>query len=267
MISQSEQINELATALAKAQATIEDVGKDATNPHFRSKYASLPNVLQTIRPVFAPHGLSLVQFPCHSADGYGVCTQVSHSSGQWMRCVAVARPMKDDPQGVGSLITYLRRYAAQGAAGIAADDDDDGQAASLPHGVTRGSDMPRQAERANGNGHHSSPPRDEPRRDANIWRGKLVGIQNRTVPIKTGANAGKTSEVFDVVLEGDRKAGTFDKRLAEKARALSNDDVNVVATVQPGRKPGFWELVSITQDDDLLDQDATWDARGDGNLN
>ena len=133
MIAQSENIADLAAALAKAQATIEDVEKHAKNPHFKSTYATLADTMATVRGAFAPQGLSIVQFPMWSENAYGVTTQINHASGQWMRATAFAQPAKNDPQGIGSLITYLRRYSAQGAAGIASADpreDDDGEAAS-----------------------------------------------------------------------------------------------------------------------------------------
>ena len=83
----SEQINEIAEALAAAQGEIQNPGKSAENPFFKSWYADLAEVLSVVRPAFSKHGLSVVQMPYSSDDGaIGVTTMISHKSGQWMKC-------------------------------------------------------------------------------------------------------------------------------------------------------------------------------------
>lgn len=130
MITQSESVKELCAALVVAQAELQTVTKDAKNPYFKSNYATLEAVTETIRPVYAKYGLAIVQFPVSGDNGnYGLETRIVHKSGEWMSATAFMRPVKDDPQGVGSLITYLRRYAAQAVAFLASADDD-GNAAS-----------------------------------------------------------------------------------------------------------------------------------------
>lgn len=130
MITQSESIKELCAALVVAQAELQTVVKDAKNPYFKSNYATLEAVTETIRPIYAKHGLAIVQFPVSGENSsYGLETRIVHKSGEWMSAVAFMRPVKDDPQGVGSLITYLRRYSAQSVAFLASADDD-GNAAS-----------------------------------------------------------------------------------------------------------------------------------------
>jgi hypothetical protein len=128
MNTQSENIAELAAALAKAQTEIGSVHKDAANPYFKSSYASLANVWESVRPVLSKNGLSVVQMPGSDERGYYVQTQLMHSSGQWVRSTTYMKPAKEDPQGIGSLISYARRYALQ-AMVMACPDDDDGEAA------------------------------------------------------------------------------------------------------------------------------------------
>lgn len=123
-MNKSDQINELAAALAKAQGEIENASKNAANPHFKSKYADLAEVLNTVRPVFAKHGLSVSQLPAFEAGIASVTTMLMHSSGQWLSGTASAGVTKQDAQGVGSAITYLRRYSLAAVAGIAQEDDD-----------------------------------------------------------------------------------------------------------------------------------------------
>lgn len=120
---------ELFTALAKAQGEIENASKNANNPHFKSKYADLAEVLNTIRPVFAAHGLSLSQVPAYDGSLASVTTILAHSGGGYITGTASCVPAKSDAQGIGSATTYLRRYGAAAVAGIA-QEDDDGQAAA-----------------------------------------------------------------------------------------------------------------------------------------
>lgn len=128
MNTQSENIGELAAALAKAQAEVGTVTKDSANPFFKSNYASLAAVWEATRPILSKHQLSVVQMPSHDEAGYYVETQLMHSSGQWIRSRTYMKPAKDDPQGIGSLISYARRYALQ-AVTMICPDDDDGEAA------------------------------------------------------------------------------------------------------------------------------------------
>lgn len=123
-MNKSEQLNELAAALAKAQAKLENASKSSSNPHFKSKYADLAEVLNTVRPVFAEHGLSISQFPSYENGVVSVETILLHSSGQWLSGSISAPISKLDAQSVGSATTYCRRYSLAAVAGIAQEDDD-----------------------------------------------------------------------------------------------------------------------------------------------
>jgi hypothetical protein len=126
----SEQIGELAAALAKAQAVMGAAVKDSTNPHYKSKYADLSSVIDACRDPLSSNGLSISQFPCNNEQGTpGVNTILMHSSGQYISQPFYGRPSKDDPQGLGGLITYFRRYGTASVAGVT-QEDDDGNAAS-----------------------------------------------------------------------------------------------------------------------------------------
>jgi hypothetical protein len=120
---------ELFAALAAAQAEIGNAAKNASNPHFRSTYADLAEVLTTIRPCLAKHGLCLIQAPSFTGSTVEVTSTIGHAAGGWIASTIACVPAKSDAQGIGSAITYLRRYAAAAMAGIA-QEDDDGQAAA-----------------------------------------------------------------------------------------------------------------------------------------
>ena len=124
----SENINELAEALAAAQGEMGAAVKDAANPFFKSKYADLGEVVRAVKQPFANHGLSYTQFPIREGESAGVITMLMHTSGQWMRQGYTLPLAKFDAQATGSAITYARRYALQSIAGIPSADDDGNQA-------------------------------------------------------------------------------------------------------------------------------------------
>lgn len=128
-MTKSESIAQLADALSKAQGAIKNAAKDSANPFFKSKYADLASVWDACREPLSANGLSVVQVPEVGERGATVHTLMMHSSGEWICGELTMQPVKDDPQGVGSVITYARRYALSGFAGVAPDDDD-GNAAS-----------------------------------------------------------------------------------------------------------------------------------------
>jgi hypothetical protein len=131
-MNQSESIAKLADALAKAQGVMEGASKDSSNPFFKSKYADLSAVWDACKKPLSDNGLSVVQtsefIPDHP-DMVCIETMLCHSSGEWIRGRLAVKPVKADPQSVGSCITYLRRYSLQSMVGIAPEDDD-GNAAS-----------------------------------------------------------------------------------------------------------------------------------------
>jgi hypothetical protein len=129
MLRASDQINELAAALAKAQGQMRNALKGAENPHFRSRYADLADVWDAVREPLAANGIAVVQVPSYADGRLTVETMLMHTSGQWIAGALSAPVSKADPQGVGSATTYLRRYALASMAGVA-QDDDDAQAAS-----------------------------------------------------------------------------------------------------------------------------------------
>lgn len=123
-MQKSELVNELFKSLALAQGEIENAAKNSNNPHFKSKYADLAEVLNTVRPVFSKNGLSIIQCPSFDGELVTVETTIAHDSGQWISEVAKSPCVKRDAQGIGSVITYLRRYSLAAFAGIAQEDDD-----------------------------------------------------------------------------------------------------------------------------------------------
>jgi hypothetical protein len=123
-MNKSETIASLAAALNKAQAEMSGAKKSAKNPFFKSNYANLEEVINCVKEPFANNGLSFVQFPI-SGDGLaGVETIIMHESGEFIANEFMLKCAKNDPQGLGSAITYARRYGLQSVCGIPSEDDD-----------------------------------------------------------------------------------------------------------------------------------------------
>ena len=123
----SQEVEGLFAALSQAQGEMPNVKKDSTNPFFKSKYADLAACWDACRATLSKHGLSVMQIP----DGpSGLITVLGHTSGQWISGRVEMTLTKNDPQGLGSALTYARRYALSAFIGLASEDDDDGNAAS-----------------------------------------------------------------------------------------------------------------------------------------
>lgn len=146
---QSENINELAAALAKAQGEMQAPKKDKTAKAgtYSYGYADLASVIDAVRGPLSKHGLSFAQLVTMSERGITLQTTLMHSSGQWIGCEYPLLP-GGTAQARGSDLTYARRYSLCAITGIAAEDDDDGQAAS-------------QHKPGSGNG-HTRPPAPRP---------------------------------------------------------------------------------------------------------
>ena len=124
----SPEIADLIKALVKVQGSLKPVEKNAINPFFKSKYADLTAIWENCRKELSSNGLAVIQTTKGNGDSLiTVVTTLAHISGQWIRGDLTMRPVKNDPQGVGSARTYARRYGLQAILGIAAEEDDDGE--------------------------------------------------------------------------------------------------------------------------------------------
>jgi len=131
-VLKSESIAALAKAIALSQLHVENALKSSTNPHFKSKYADLAEILNTVRPVFSANCIAIVQTPTFESGVASVETMLCHESGEFISSVCSSPVSKQDAQGIGSAITYLRRYSLAAMCGIAQEDDDGQQAVAPP---------------------------------------------------------------------------------------------------------------------------------------
>jgi len=136
-MQRSDDIAELAAALAKAQAAMANPGYNSTNPHLKNRYASLAAVRDAVIPVLATHGIATTQLLEAIPDALSCTTVLWHTSGQWISNTLTLPVAQATPQGYGSTITYARRYGLMALLVVAGDEDDDGE---------RGQTPPRRAE-------------------------------------------------------------------------------------------------------------------------
>ena len=133
----SDTIAKLAVALCKAQKEIKGAVKDSKNPFFKSDYADLSSVWDAIRVPLTSNGLSVTQLMDIAPDGVIIETVLLHESGEHISGKLFMKPVKNDPQGIGSAITYGRRYGLQAIAGVCPEDDDGNKASG-----NKGEDSP-----------------------------------------------------------------------------------------------------------------------------
>jgi hypothetical protein len=183
-VKMSADCGALFKALVQFQAECGSPRKNATNPHFKSKFADLGEVLETAKPVLQKHGLALLQFPCGgSGDAVSVATMLTHESGQWLSATVCMPLEKKSPQAAGSAISYARRYSAMAALGMAADDDDGEQASGRgrddkPRPVAK----PRTLDDVAPPGGAAERPKDEPAANTQTRGVTARGSETSTTP-------------------------------------------------------------------------------------
>ncbi len=182
---QTEQIDKLAAALAKAQGEIGSAAKDATNPHFKSKYADMASVVAAMREPFAKAGLAIHQGPRNFGDELRLVTRILHASGQWLEDDGYPLLLdKQNMQGLGSASTYARRYGLMAAAGVAPEDDD-GNAAT-------------------GNGKDAQPMRGGARREKGDFSGMgVTELKKQAREFVDGLNACETMRDLEEHVAGN----------------------------------------------------------------
>ena len=173
----SQDIAKLAQAMLNVQQQLQPAIKDAKNPFIGNEYATLNSVMESCRSLLSAHGIWLTQLPCPApielgAGHIGLETRLIHAeSGQWISSVAIIPLPKNDPQGMGSAITYARRYSLCAILGIVTEDDD-GNAASISQKQVKTRIRPIEATQRQKGTSESSSSTD-----------KILGTSNRSVSL------------------------------------------------------------------------------------
>lgn len=158
VLTTSASLGELAGALAKAQGAMKPAAKSAENPFFKSSYADLPACWEAARVALSSNNLAVIQTTSMHGPQVLLVTLLAHSSGEWIRGELPVNPTKNDPQSMGSAMTYARRYSFCAITGVTAEDeDDDGNAGSTPPAKQK-QQQQQPKNRMNGDGGHESGP-------------------------------------------------------------------------------------------------------------
>lgn len=137
-MKRSESITELAKSLVKFNSKVTKIAKDAKNPFFKNDYTTLDQIISEVRPILSEVGLSVMQIPGGDGTNVIMTTLLVHESGEWLESEPlIMKPVKNDPQAVGSCITYARRYSLQSFLSLNTGEDDDG------NGATHGNQKPQ----------------------------------------------------------------------------------------------------------------------------
>lgn len=206
----SDTIGNLAAAIVAAAGELEDIKREGSasiptksGGSYSYKYATLPGILQAVRPVLQKHGLAVLQNAAEGANGsVDISTMIVHSSGEYLVLAALPMPIGNTAQETGSAITYGRRYQLLAALGLSADDDDDGATAAPRQSYSSGANVPA----------------TEPQKEAlaRMYR-------DRNLPVPDFSNLSKTeaSRLFDKVkampkaTKGDKLTRSEDQELRQ----------------------------------------------------
>jgi len=226
----SPQIAEIAAALAKAQGVMRAPGKNKTanvplkdGRSYSYNYADLADVIDAIREPFAANGLSHIQIPVLTpVDGSaGVITRIMHTSGQWVESTLMLPVNDGKPQTLGSAITYARRYALAPMAGIASEDDEDG---NLAQG--------REAETAH---RDRAPKASKPAKPEKTAKEHPETVGPDTIYKRSDAQRRVVQQVFaDVGVADKALMGAISKALEGRPMADLHDIINEHAQQEPG---------------------------------
>ena len=246
---QSQEIGKLAAALVKAQGTLKGAVKDSKNPFFKSDYADLTSVWDACRDALTSNGLAVVQTTDGIPEAIEVVTTLMHSeTGQWISGRLPMRPVKCDPQSIGSAITYARRYGLAAIIGVCPIDDD-GNAASHHKQLAPPTPPAKPIPPA-----PATPPTAPPQPDGDTGR-MIVETVMGEVRTKGGQSAqGPWMRFYTKAADGEFYS-TFDTKLGEAMGNLAGEQVVLtyrLAKTAKGESRDVLEVVPvITQDEEV----------------
>lgn len=135
LMKTSESLIKISPDLLLAQKSIKFAVENAKNPHLKNNYADLSSVIDAVKTHLNNNNIVFMQSPTPSDDGrLHLTTRLLHTSGEWIEDTATCPLSKQDPQGFGSALTYLRRYSLSAICGLYADDDDGDRASNRDEG-------------------------------------------------------------------------------------------------------------------------------------
>lgn len=240
----SNGIGTLIGALAKARKEFKPVIKDSANPFFKSKYADLSAVIEATKEGLSANGLAVLQPPAfeRSTGTVEVLTLLAHTSGEWIKSILHMPINKTDAQGVGSAITYGRRYAYSAVLNVASEEDDDGNAA-----VSGEFKKPiKEHEKAFEERESKQPPADLPKPKPNIAEGFVILDKISVAKTQKGVEYWKM-EVTDMSGHSSMVA-VYDKKLwLPELWSAAGKDLRLTIKAKDVAGKTYYDLVSIQQ--------------------
>lgn len=225
-----EPVKSLTKALIAVQSKLKPVEKTKVNPYYKSSYADLQTIWDSCQKVLADNGFAVSQITCMENGIFGLRTILLHESGERLDGFYILNPAKpNDPQALGSALTYSRRYALSAMLGIIADSDDDGNAASH----TAPAEAPKDAPRASSGDSGAS----------GAATGNDIFIPE-SVSIKSGTTNGKAWTQYSIKSPEGSYYSTFDEKIAEMATQCKDESASLSVTyVMKGKYRNITEAV------------------------
>lgn len=208
MIKTSDSLVNFTKSFQEFQNAVESVTRNAKNPQFSSKkYADISAIIEEIKEPLFDNDLSFVQFPGTSETGaLTLTTRIMHDSGEYMESTFSMTPTQNTPQGVGSCITYMRRYSLSSILGLSTEDDD-GNGASAPA-----------PQKALGNTYVAPTPKTEPKKEAPAVEPMNSDTADFIKKLSAKIETTDPSEYETLLskITGSKKYSDADKELARK---------------------------------------------------
>lgn len=233
----SESLKNLAVSLAEVQSSLKPLRRNADNPFFKSSYTDLAAMAEALYPILAAKGFSVVQ----GGDGTNLSTLLLHSSGEWIEST-LPMPAESNPQKLGSVITYFRRYALAAIVGAASEgEDDDGNAASHP--TARPATSPTPAPRPSAPEARPTPPAPAPAPGAGpAPAGDALEVTD--LKESDGVNkAGNPWKRFTATFNNGVRASTFDTKHGDMLKEAHAKGEPLIVTFE--KSGNFTNITSV----------------------
>ena len=241
-MQKSDSIANLAAALVKVQAKIRPLKRNADNPFFKSNYTDLAAMAENLYPLLSAEGLAVVQ----GGFGDALSTVLVHSSGEWIES-SLPMPNEPNPQKLGSVITYFRRYALAAIVGAASEgEDDDGNAASHPQ--ARASAPPPANRPPAESGARPTPP--APAASAPGAGPALTSLHVKNVDVAEGDKGGKHWKRFTSTFSDGTRASTFSESHGAVLAEAKHSGGPVFVTFE--KRGNFTDILTVELVDDSV---------------
>lgn len=229
----SDSIKNIAAALCTVQAHLKPLKRNADNPFFKSNYTDLSAMTEALYPLLSAEGLSVIQ----GGDGSTLDTMLLHTSGEWVK-TSLTMPAESNPQKLGSVVTYFRRYALAAIVGAVSEgEDDDGNAASHP--PARSASAPPPANRPSPAS--EARPTTTPAAPASASGSPALTVTH--VDTSSGEKNGKAWTRFTAKFSDGTQASTFDTKHGAALQEAKAKNLPVLVGFERNGK--FVNIVSV----------------------